>query len=301
MKFHSNLVSTDYRSYLSILGSIDAFLLAEAEQRAASADGVVASADGQGVATVHTLDWDSEIFGYQCSRVGALAISNSYHSGIVEEIDHALTRAETRFADVRIGLQHETLIQEFVDRGWRIADQLNIYFSELTELLSDEQTDVHPYVIKKISSEFAESFFEKNPKLFYGARIYNDPNISADAAELFYTRLMEAKCLNSTGPMCGIWDKNELVGIAIGEVDKQLSAFANAPLAYLWLIGLSDRLRGQGLGKKLFNAFLNQCRQQGIRYLEIGTQHDNFPANKLYASFGLPIESQLITLHRWYE
>lgn len=301
VKFHPNFVSADYRSYLTELGPIDAFLLAEVEQKAASADAVVTSADAHGVATVHTLDWDSEIFGYQCARVGAIAVSDMYVSGVVEKIDHALKQSDTRFADVRIGLQHQDLIQEFVEHGWCIVDQLNVYFSELDELLSETRDEVYPYVVRDISPDYAEDFFKQNPKLFYGTRIYNDVNISADAAELFYTRLMEATCSNSTGPMCGVWDKNELVGIAVGEVDAKLSTFAKAPLASLWLIGLSERLRGQGLGKTLFHAFLEQCHQQGIKYLEISTQHDNYPANKLYASSGLSLESQLITLHHWYE
>lgn len=301
VKFHSKFTLVDYRSYLNMSWPVDNYLLDQAEKNVASAYCVVTSADEQAVATIHALDWDSQIFGCPCSRIGALGISDSYSSGMAENIDCTLKQAGTRFADVRIGLQHSKLIREFVEHGWHVVDQLNIYFSELDMLPSEESAETSPFTIKEISSDHAEHFFKQNPKLFERARIYNDTKISSDVAELFYTRLMEAKCVNFSGPMCGIWDKNELVGIAIGEVDLQFSAFVGAPFAYLWLIGLSEQLRGKGVGKKLFHAFLNKCREQKITYLEVGTQHDNFPANKLYASCGLSLESQLITLHRWYE
>ncbi len=300
MNAFKKFISVDYRSYLKVFGSINDLLLEEFEQRELGGGELVSSADDQGAAIVHDLEWDSEIFNCKCSRVGTLAISESYSGGLAGEIDLTFKRASTEFADVRMSLQHSELIKEFMESGWCVADQLNIYFGKLAQLSvgSSEQSQ---YVIGGVSPEHAELFFKKNPKLFGQTRIYNDSKIHTDTAELFYTRLMEAKCAKLDGPMCGVWQGETLAGIAIGEIDPQLSEFMGAPFACLWLIGLSEKVRGKGLGKILLKAFLSQCHDLGVAFLEIGTQHNNLPANNLYSLSGLSLQSQLITLHRWYD
>ncbi len=57
-------------------------------------------------------------------------------------------------------------------------------------------------------------------------------------------------------------------------------------LAVLWNIRVQPAVRGQGIGKALFNHARDWARQRGARQLKIETQNINVPACRFYAVMG---------------
>jgi len=60
--------------------------------------------------------------------------------------------------------------------------------------------------------------------------------------------------------------------------------------AFIWNIMLDVDVRGQGLGRELFERGVRWARQQGYRALMLETQTNNVPACKFYARLGCRLE-----------
>ncbi|MBN1967053.1 MAG: GNAT family N-acetyltransferase, partial [Anaerolineae bacterium] len=60
--------------------------------------------------------------------------------------------------------------------------------------------------------------------------------------------------------------------------------------AWIWNIMLDEAIRGQGIGRELFQRAVTWARQQGFRALVLETQSNNVPACKFYAAVGCQLD-----------
>jgi ribosomal protein S18 acetylase RimI-like enzyme len=60
--------------------------------------------------------------------------------------------------------------------------------------------------------------------------------------------------------------------------------------AWVWNIMLNEEIRGQGVGRALFDRVVSWARQRGYRALVFETQTNNVPACKFYARMGCVLE-----------
>lgn len=67
-------------------------------------------------------------------------------------------------------------------------------------------------------------------------------------------------------------------------------------IAYIWGVYVNQNYRGQGIGKKLFVAILEEIQKKGkIKKINLNVNTKQIPAIKLYESFGFNIVG---TLHK---
>jgi GNAT superfamily N-acetyltransferase len=64
------------------------------------------------------------------------------------------------------------------------------------------------------------------------------------------------------------------------------STALGGPVAWLEDLVVAPDRRGQGLGRALLAAAIDQARQRGLLRITLLTDHDNLPAQTLYASAG---------------
>lgn len=75
--------------------------------------------------------------------------------------------------------------------------------------------------------------------------------------------------------------------------------------AYITLVGVQDKFRGQGIGKQLVNAFIELCRQKKIQSINLYTHQTNASAIKMYEALGFEIyemknEARIQDIHYIY-
>ena len=89
------------------------------------------------------------------------------------------------------------------------------------------------------------------------------------------------------------------LGVAVQSKYFAVGGVVPGGLGLLWLIAVRPDCAGRGLAKPLLLAFLLASRRH-FDHVEIGTQSDNVPANRLYQSVGLKLVANAVTLHRWF-
>lgn len=95
-----------------------------------------------------------------------------------------------------------------------------------------------------------------------------------------------------------------IVFIAIDDQDHVIGMILGEKLHKPWLVKsrvghvsnfiVSDAKRGQGIGKKLMDAFVNECRQSDIQEIELGVYNKNVGSYDFYIKYGFePIEQKM--------
>jgi ribosomal protein S18 acetylase RimI-like enzyme len=248
------------------------------------------------------LDWDSEVFGVPCARIDLLWAADAEALPLLEDLLAdcllAMERDAVALCDVRIGLHDLRLVHLVERQGFRLMDVLNIYLSEAS--LPDPGKSFGGYSIVDEPARLGpakEDVRALASTAFSHSRLYNDAHIPKEKADLFYEKLVDAFLQR---------DKNTLQ-VALDEEQKP-AAFSisleeeELPLddafSYLWLISVSPAHARKGLGQFLLHSTLHELHKTS-KYVEIGTQINNGPANKIYARAKLPLVANLATFHRW--
>jgi len=85
------------------------------------------------------------------------------------------------------------------------------------------------------------------------------------------------------------WVGNELAGLMVLYANDMETRTAHLPL-----ISLLPTCRGRGLGNIMMRRAIAQARQRGMERLTLTVDHDNSPAQRLYAALGFRVVSRSI-------
>ncbi len=121
------------------------------------------------------------------------------------------------------------------------------------------------------------SFLGSN--VFSFNRLYNDPYISKEKADLFYSTWVENCLLKKAADVVLVWEEE---GIIIGFIALQKKG-------HIPLIGVDALHRGKGIGRKLILAALYYFLEWEVEKITIGTQIGNIPAIRTYSACGFRV------------
>ena len=101
----------------------------------------------------------------------------------------------------------------------------------------------------------------------------------ADGEEAaFYERLAGG------GFSLGAYTSGELVGLTLAERREWNNTL------WVWEFCIDERLRGQGIGRRLMEALAEKARAADIRAIELESQNTNVPAIRFYRAVGFEID-----------
>lgn len=292
-----------YQGYLRCrFKEVDQYFIKGLESACASGAIKVSSSDGTLYCAIEKQSWDSNVLAMPVGRIIDIIVlddpSLESANKFIKKIDGVFRYKKISMASVRIGNVTPNLLYALQNNGWRVVDNLAIFNGPCTK--SFRQPIQEGYKFGVVSVEKALEFHEKADDLFLYSRIYQDPKINNEMAKRFYFQLHETICKQHSSISVGLYYLNELVGIAIGAKDVNISDSFGVDFGCLWEIGLLSEFRGKGLSRSLLSEFLNRC-QSVFNEIEIGTQINNIPSLRLYISLGLKPVTSAITLHRWFD
>jgi len=255
------------------------------------------------VTALEPQSWDSDVLGLSAGTVSDVfhgqPLSQHEAECLVALIEKKIKAVNLDFISFRISVTERFLLQALENFGWYEVDRLNIYSASLNSLTESKIKSLpDQYELGDFDLDDGLAFLESQPGLFCLSRMHMDTNIPKVKADNFYKAVFCSQYHSLTNFRVGLWRKGRLIGIAIGNVDRWLADTLNFNLGYLWLLGISETVRGKSLSKPLLAAFIVKAKDQ-LETLEIGTQIGNLAANKLYISLGFKLAARTVTLHRW--
>ena len=245
------------------------------------------------------LQWDTTVLGMCSARINAFfAFRDSWvradlHPLIVKTHDFLKAKG-VKFSSCRISCDDWVLADILMEDGWIPRDMLNIY--TLPDISSkavfrDNVESLNRAEMNAVIDEFSGSFSH--------ARLHRDPRIETSLATAFYRKMFESILNRPGGVLVGVRLQEQLAGLAIGAEDVELTKMIGRKISYLWQIAVFEEFCGRGLSLKLLNGFL--AHMHDVDIIEIGTQFDHVPANRLYMRAGLRLSANAMTFHKWFD
>jgi ribosomal protein S18 acetylase RimI-like enzyme len=288
-----------YQAYLNSRMAYDRLLWDSYSERK---EGRVEAPGGGMVAFHEDSPWDQDMLGTAVRKVTQVfyreGAGPAEAGAVAQKLDGELRAQGAGFSVARLSFDCFPLIGALESQGWFLGDALNIYHADLEafpQKAAPEDAD-----LREPSWAEVDKLFPDPARYFTHSRILRDPRMPAGTGSRFFATLLRQTFAGKTAIKSGIYQQGELAGFAVGDRDTGLGGQVPGGLGFLWLIAIRPEWAGQGLSAPLLADFMARMGR-ACRHIEIGTQVDNLPANRLYQRAGLRLAANTVTLHRWFK
>ena len=224
--------------------------------------------------------FDSEIFGFKVAKI------KSWEKGNIKDLIKDFRKNKIKYATFRLESNNFKIIHTLEKSGFILVDGL-ISLSFKTSNMKEGEVSSE---IRKATNNDLIELKELTSGLFLTGRIMSDPFIPRNKARQFYVRWIENSILGKAADSVLVWEEE---GKILGYITLMKSG-------QIPLLGVSEKARGKGTGKKLISAALLKFKEWGVENIILETQIDNISALRLYQICGFKIVNSFLTL-RWAE
>jgi len=227
------------------------------------------------------LEWDTALFGFRIARVP----SGTLTPESAAEIDAWCAREGVRCLYLLCKSEDLATIRVAEEHQYRLADV------RITLRWQPEAPCIGPSgVVRPAGAEDLPALEAISRECYQETRFSNDPGFPGPLV----TRLYET------------WTRRSLEGwadaVLLAEDDSGVGGYITCHKQG-WRIGLvavSNRSRGEGIGRTLVGRALEWFRAQGAPEVFVSTQGRNARAVRLYQRCGFLLHSVELWYHKWY-
>jgi ribosomal protein S18 acetylase RimI-like enzyme len=257
---------------------------------------------GVAVAELHTLKWDSKIYGIPVATIGVIASSTPLLAGVKQTlVARAVEEASATGVNMltaRIPLEDLPALHALEEHGFRVMDvQCPLFLDNLSAELqpsSRQEAEIRDYQVSD-----REQIVDFGKAAFGRSHLYADPRLDTTHTDKLHEEWIDSDChgralfvlvasVNNTvcGLIAGLWDsmQEKDLGLLHGHID---------------LIAVKREMRGLGIGRQLMSAALARFAERGAMLVTVSTQATNLGAINLYRRLGFKLAGFEGTLHGW--
>jgi len=227
--------------------------------------------------------WELSPFDTEILRYKTAKITHIDHPKNISDLKRNLIKENITYATYRVLANDYVMIQSLEKNDFIFVDG----FITLEIHLVNQRNDF-PLVQEALPKDYPQ-IIDLAGSVFRGVtRYYSDPIISTEKADAIYRE----------------WVKNSLNGgvadlVLIRKDKKDITGFITLQRkGKIPLIGVSEKARGEGIGKELTLAALAKFQKWGLEKVHVDTQMTNLAALRLYQSLGFKVFETFLTF-RW--
>ncbi|MEW6263511.1 MAG: GNAT family N-acetyltransferase [Thermodesulfobacteriota bacterium] len=251
------------------------------------------------VGLVRLLAWDSQFFGFPCARLEQLLAAGDNarrRAGADEVLDQVMAWCReqgVRFIVGKVAGPDPAMVQALESHGFYLTD---------TQVALSRRDQPIPDSIPPRGFSFADETADPREtarafhRLFYDGRFHHDPRLDVEKADQLWEEAIFSQLQGRSRDMILLAEDGRPVGLSVVQSGGEASNGTRA--GCLFIFGLREEYRGQGLGRILLRETLRRITGK-YRRLDLETSTFNLPALKLYMSHGFKWERIKLSLHAW--
>ncbi len=231
-------------------------------------------------------NFDSEVFGFKVAKVETIDSEDSPEiiDKIVGDLIMDLNKERVGYATYRVKFNDFPIIQALQRSGFVLVDGLISLGINISEVSIAESVGE----IREATRSDLDKLKQMTSGLYLKSRVSNDPLISKERADKFYTKWIENSLLGEAADSVLVWE----------ESDKILGYLTLQKKGQIPLVGVAPQARGKGIAKKLIKASLRKFGEWKVEDITIETQMGNIAALRAYQDCGFKVVNSFLTL-RW--
>lgn len=133
-------------------------------------------------------------------------------------------------------------------------------------------------------------------------RFHSDPLIPKALADELHAVWVENSCLGKAADAVIVATENEqILGFVTCKIDRRSKGVLGLTIGTIVLVATAPDARNRGVAKAATYGALAWFKEQGVDFVEVGTQLRNIPASRLYQACGFRLAATSLTLRTWVE
>lgn len=279
---------------------------------------VLARADVQGAVTyrasqasrlrallqMESLPWDSRMLGMPAARIAWWMGASEGDAGTADRekvLQAAVTKARqrgVRYLLARVPAGDLSAVRLLERNGFELVDGLLVFG---TPLHGDSRPAVPLDGIRCRMFEPADlpALRRIARQSFSIDRFHADPVIGSRKADAIHEQWIESSCAGfADAVLVAVTDVP--VGFTTLKLDQTAADSLHIGVGVVVLVATSAEHRGKGIARSLTSAALRWFREQGCRWVEVGTQIANTRASRVYQAAGFSLAGSSLTFRRYF-
>ncbi|MCU0612538.1 MAG: GNAT family N-acetyltransferase, partial [Candidatus Eisenbacteria bacterium] len=131
------------------------------------------------------------------------------------------------------------------------------------------------------------------------SHFFLDPGFPVDRVEALYAKWVDT-ALDRQQTFVVIEHEGAICGVFIYEMDDRTTRFGRK-YAVWKLADVDSRVRGKGLGMRLFHATVMSAADQGADAIDSSLAVHNVASQNIHIRLGFRLITSVYTFHRWFE
>lgn len=247
--------------------------------------------------------WDSNFFGFEIYNLNDFwyaSYSDRLLELMIEEVFKFCVTKNVNSLRAKFNLNDISKIQFFENNGFRTMDVHGTYVfdykrNSIPEIDYDDirirdyiEADLDPLV------NLAESSYSLG-------RYYSDTHLSKKLCDKFHGSWIANSCNGNIADNVIVAEKNgKPIGYTTLKYDKNFDGLCEKKFGRMILSAVDPRARENKVYTKMIHYGLKWLQSEGADYASLGTQINNIPVQKSWASLGFKISKTGIWLYKWF-
>lgn len=252
---------------------------------------------------MNRLDWDSDHFGFDVTRLNHVVVDHTRaNPGVVFEA--LLSAAKTELVKRNVATVHtrvpldEILLIQYLERfGFRIMDvQVTYYFDLRKQSIVDLEDRC---VIRGYRESDKEVFVELARTAYTLDRFHSDPHLDKGRSDELHAQWIKNSCEGRIADYVVVAEMDgKPVGYATCVYHGDHEGLLNLRIGGMVLAAVAPQARRRGCHTSMLNGRLKWFKDKAD-VVYIGTQANNYPALRAYVHLGLRPVQASASLHLW--
>ena len=236
------------------------------------------------------LDWDSEFFGFKIAKVQGPCLNDASW----KNIHHFCTSRQVKCLYFFTSPSDRESIETAECAGFHLVDiRLTLDLNLDKRFRIPEQNEA---MIRQGRAEDLPHLEAIASKSHTDSRFFYDPCFSNELCEKMY-KIWIRKSIEGYADMVFV---PELDGKPSGYITCSFNSVEKSKSGVIGLMGVSEKVRGRGVGSRLIQRSLSFFQKNHIEYIEVVTQGRNITAQRNYQKNGFRTSRIKLSYHKWF-
>lgn len=248
------------------------------------------------------LPWDTEQLGISSARVEWLLSAGSYQMArqcktkIVEHLLHQCRAEGIHYLTARMHAGDLSSIHALEENGFELIDGIQTFSRRLN---SAHDYPVATYRTRLYEPQDLRQILSIARSSYVFDRFHMDACLPTEAANRLNERWVENSCLGSAADAVVVaLDEDFPVGYVTCQIDRYAAERLGVMFGTIGMVATDVLLRGRGVARAATYGALRWFAEQGVDFVEVGTQLCNIPAGRLYEQCGFRLVANSLTFRR---
>ena len=254
------------------------------------------------IVEIQNSEWDYEHFGFRIAKINnPIIINNCNKQAADKSVKKALEickKIGIKLVISRVNGDNLTFVHTLENSGFKYYETIIWPVAELKNILCDNniENDV-TYFNPLVDDIESVKLIAKNYQ-YQRSHFHCDCKIDNKLVDSLYEKWVQS-AFDSGKKIAIIKRSNKIEGYFICDVDEKLSNALGSKYGRLQSLALNKTVRGQGIGKRLFEGTLRLLKNDSCTYVDSGYATKNHLSAKFHVDYGFHSVYEEVTMHYW--